>query len=97
MEVENNRLRAGQRDQGHYRWRRKGGSPDEEQEEGRREEQEERGGGWQRLGSEEEGEEAEREEQEEDWKEKWSRATDSSAQLLWATLVLIRVQEAARI
>lgn len=83
MEVENNRLRARQRDQGHYRWRRKGGSPDEEQEEGRR------------VGWEEEGEEAEREGQEEDWKGKWSRATDSSAQLLWAALVLIREQEAA--
>ena len=42
-----------------------------------------------------EGEEAEREEQEEDWREKWGRAADSSTQLLWATLVLIREQEAA--
>ena len=46
-------------------------------------------------GWEEEGEEAEREEQEEDWREKWGRAADSSTQLLWATLVLIREQEAA--
>ena len=32
---------------------------------------------------------------EEDWKEKWSRATSCSAQLLWAELILIREQEAA--
>ena len=94
MEAGNNRLGAGQRDQGHNRWRRRGGSPEDE-EEGRREEQEERGGEWQRLEWKEEGEEAEREEQEENWREKWGRAADSSSQLLWATLVLIREQEAA--
>lgn len=94
MEAGNNRLGAWQRDQGHNRWRRRGGTPEEE-EEGGREEREERGGEWQRLGWEEEGEEDEREEQEEDWKEKWSRATGSSTQLLWEALVLIKEQEAA--
>ena len=94
MEAGNNRLGARHRDQGHNRWRRRGGSPEDE-EEGRREEQEERGGEGQRLEWKEEGEEAEREEQEENWREKWGRAADSSTQLLWATLVLIREQEAA--
>ena len=39
MEVENNRLRARQRDQGHYRWRRKGGRVLGEEEKEKDEEQ----------------------------------------------------------